>query len=85
MFTGPYIRLSHPIRIGKTNVYATQERSQVYGQTSSHYYGSVAGNPFDKVLRVGSVLCSANWISKEQGDPDDSHVSVCLIFYCDWY
>ena len=26
MITGPYIRLSHPIRIGKTDVYATKER-----------------------------------------------------------
>jgi hypothetical protein len=78
--TGPYIRLSLPIRIGKNYVYATKERSWVYRQASSHYYGSVAGNPFDQVLCLGSILCSTDWIVTDERDPGDSHVSACLYF-----
>jgi hypothetical protein len=57
MQPGSDIWLSHPIRIGKNSIYATKKRSKIYGQASSHYYGSVAGNPLDKVLCLGSILC----------------------------
>ena len=84
LITGPYIRLSDPIRIGKSNVYTTKERSWVHRQASSHYYRSIAGNTFDQVLCLGSVLRSTDWIVTDEGSPDDSYVSVCLIFYFDW-
>ena len=80
MILGSHIRLSHPISIGKNSVYATKERSYIYRQASSPYYGSVAGNPFDQVLCLGSVLCSTDRIATDEGDPDNSHVGVRLVF-----
>jgi hypothetical protein len=78
MIPGSDIWLSLPIRIGNANVHATKERSKVYRQAGSYYFGSAAGNPFDKVLCLGSILCPTDWIVTDEGDQDNSDVSVRL-------